>query len=111
MRDETQIERAIARAFRPQRRLSRRMFLRQTGRGAVIAGSALSLPAILAACGIGPGASTAPSAGSQAALLCATDESQVVWTPWAPGWETRCWARVADGAKRRRPGLWSATRL
>ena len=31
MRDETQIERAIARAFRPQRRLSRRMFLRQTG--------------------------------------------------------------------------------
>ncbi|HET6649494.1 MAG TPA: spermidine/putrescine ABC transporter substrate-binding protein [Candidatus Limnocylindria bacterium] len=68
MRDETQIERAIARAFRPQRRLSRRMFLRQTGRGAVIAGSALSLPAILAACGIGPGASTAPSAGSQAAL-------------------------------------------
>ena len=68
MRDETQIERAIARAFRPQRRLSRRMFLRQTGRGAVIAGSALSLPVILAACGIGPGASTAPSAGSQAAL-------------------------------------------
>jgi spermidine/putrescine transport system substrate-binding protein len=68
MRDETQIERAIARAFRPQRRLSRRMFLRQTGRGAVIAGSALSLPAILAACGIGPGGSTAPSAGSQAAL-------------------------------------------
>ena len=68
MRDETQIERAIARAIRPQRRLSRRMFLRQTGRGAVIAGSALSLPAILAACGIGPGASTAPSAGSQAAL-------------------------------------------
>ncbi|HET8777250.1 MAG TPA: spermidine/putrescine ABC transporter substrate-binding protein [Candidatus Limnocylindria bacterium] len=68
MRDETQIERAIARAFRPQRRLSRRMFLRQTGRGAVIAGSALSLPAILAACGIGPGGSAAPSAGSQAAL-------------------------------------------
>lgn len=68
MRDDTQIERAIARAFRPQRRLSRRMFLRQTGRGAVIAGSALSLPAILAACGIGPGGSSGPSAGSQAPL-------------------------------------------
>ena len=68
MRDETQIERAIARAFRPQRRLSRRMFLRQTGRGAVIAGSALSLPPIHAACGIGPGGSTAPTAGRQAAL-------------------------------------------
>jgi spermidine/putrescine transport system substrate-binding protein len=68
MRDETQIERAIARAFRPQRRLSRRMFLRQTGRGAVIAGSALSLPAILAACGIGPGNSAGSSAASQAPL-------------------------------------------
>ena len=68
MRDETRIERAIARAFRPQRRLSRRMFLRQTGRGAVIAGSALSLPAILAACGIGPGGSAGSSAASQAAL-------------------------------------------
>jgi spermidine/putrescine transport system substrate-binding protein len=68
MRDDTQIERAIARAFRPQRRLSRRMFLRQTGRGAVIAGSALSLPAILAACGIGPGNSAAPSGGSQVPL-------------------------------------------
>ena len=68
MRDETQIERAIARAFRPQRRLSRRMFLRQTGHGAVIAGSALSLPAILAACGIGPGASGGSQAASQAAL-------------------------------------------
>ena len=68
MRDETQIERAIARAFRPQRRLSRRMFLRQTGRGAVIAGSALSLPAILAACGIGPGGSAGSSAASQAPL-------------------------------------------
>jgi spermidine/putrescine transport system substrate-binding protein len=61
MRDESQIERAIARAFEPRRRMSRRMFLRQTGRGAVIAGSALSLPAILAACGIGPGGGSAGS--------------------------------------------------
>lgn len=66
MSDETQIERAIARAFRPQRRMSRRLFLRQTGRGAVVAGSALTLPAILAACGIGPTGSQ--GAGSQAAL-------------------------------------------
>ncbi len=66
MRDETQIERAIARAFRPQRRMSRRMFLRQTGRGAVVAGSALTLPSILAACGIGPAGSA--GAGSQQPL-------------------------------------------
>lgn len=68
MRDDSQIERAIARAFRPQRRLSRRMFLRQTGRGVVVAGSALTIPSILAACGIAPGGSAAPSGGSGAAL-------------------------------------------
>lgn len=68
MPDHTPIERAISRAFR-RRQLSRRAFLRQTGRGAVAAGAALSLPAILAACGIGPagsqggGSSAAPSAG------------------------------------------------
>lgn len=68
MREDTPIERAIARAFRRQR-ISRRSFLRQTGRGAVAAGAALSLPAILAACGIGPagsqgsGTSAAPSSG------------------------------------------------
>ena len=59
MRDESSIERAIARAFRPDARMSRRSFLRGTGRGAVIAGSALTLPSILAACGINP-ASRAP---------------------------------------------------
>jgi len=68
MRDDSQLERAIARAFAPRRRMSRRMFLRQTGRGAVIAGSALSLPAILAACGIGPGGSAGSSVASQAPL-------------------------------------------
>jgi spermidine/putrescine transport system substrate-binding protein len=66
MRDETRIERAINSAFRPRRRMSRRTFLRNTGRGAVVAGSALTLSQILAACGIGPGAS--PSAASQAPL-------------------------------------------
>ncbi|HEU5325244.1 MAG TPA: spermidine/putrescine ABC transporter substrate-binding protein [Candidatus Limnocylindria bacterium] len=68
MSDQTQIERAIARAFEPRRRLSRRSFLRQGGRGVVIAGSALTIPSILAACGIGPGASPSAGAGSQGAL-------------------------------------------
>jgi spermidine/putrescine transport system substrate-binding protein len=65
MRDETRIERAIAAAFRPRRRLSRRSFLRQSGRGVVIAGSTLSVASILAACGIRPEG----SAGSSAATL------------------------------------------
>ena len=68
MADRTDLERAIERAFRPRRRLSRRMFLRQSGRGIVIAGSALSLPAILAACGIDPGSSPSAGGASQAAL-------------------------------------------
>lgn len=68
MSDQTQIERAIARAFEPRRRLSRRSFLRQGGRGVVIAGSALTIPSILAACGIGPGASPSARSGSQGAL-------------------------------------------
>ncbi|HEX2142329.1 MAG TPA: spermidine/putrescine ABC transporter substrate-binding protein [Candidatus Limnocylindria bacterium] len=66
----TQLERAIARAFLPQRRLSRRVFLRQAGRGGVAAGAALSLPALLAACGIGAQSqapSAAPSIGSEPA--------------------------------------------
>lgn len=66
MHDESSIERAIARALRPGRRLSRRRFLRDSGRGAIVAGSALSLPAILAACGIGPAGSTAGSAAPSA---------------------------------------------
>ena len=66
MRDESRIERAIARAFHPRRRLSRRGFLRESGRGALIAGSALSLPSILAACGISPSSSATPSAAPTA---------------------------------------------
>jgi len=70
--ERDRLERAIARAFRPQRRLSRRNFLRQAGKGGAYAAGALSLPAILAACGIGPAttspaASTAASAGQSAA--------------------------------------------
>ncbi len=61
MPDDSKIERAIASAFNGGR-YSRRIFLRRAGKGVVVAGSALSIPAILAACGIGPGAS--PSASS-----------------------------------------------
>ncbi len=63
MHDDSAIERAIQRAFQGGR-YSRRMFLRRTGKGIVVAGSVLSLPAILAACGIGPGGSS--SGGSVA---------------------------------------------
>lgn len=63
MRDSRDIDRAIARVFSGGR-YSRRVFLRRAGKGIVVAGSALSLQSILAACGIGPGAGSAtPSAG------------------------------------------------
>ena len=61
---ESQIERAVARVFNRQRRLSRRAFLVGAGRGAVAGGAVLSLPAILAACGIGPGGSPGASGGA-----------------------------------------------
>jgi spermidine/putrescine transport system substrate-binding protein len=57
---QSQIERAIVRAFEPRRRMSRRGFFVKAGRGGVYAAGALSLPALLAACGIG-GQSGAPS--------------------------------------------------
>ena len=81
--ERDRLERAIARAFRPQRRLSRRNFLRQAGKGGAYAAGALSLPAILAACGIGPtttspAASTAASAGQSAAATpsCSTSTAR-----------------------------------
>ncbi|HEX9609470.1 MAG TPA: spermidine/putrescine ABC transporter substrate-binding protein [Candidatus Limnocylindria bacterium] len=61
---ESQIERAVARVFNRQRRLSRRAFLVGAGRGAVASGAVLSLPGILAACGIGPGGSPGASGGA-----------------------------------------------
>ena len=63
--DRTQIERAIARAL-AQGRISRRRFLRQAGKGGLITASALSLPAILAACGISPSSAGTGSAVSSA---------------------------------------------
>jgi spermidine/putrescine transport system substrate-binding protein len=63
--ERTRLERAISRALQ-QDRYSRRSFLRRAGRGGMYAGAALSLPAILAACGIAPSASPSSSgAGSQ----------------------------------------------
>ncbi|MGH2429653.1 MAG: polyamine ABC transporter substrate-binding protein [Candidatus Limnocylindria bacterium] len=64
MPDQSQIERAIGRAFRGGR-YSRRVFLRRAGKGVIVAGSALSLPSILAACGIGP--TSSPGAAPTAA--------------------------------------------
>jgi spermidine/putrescine transport system substrate-binding protein len=60
MPDNRDIERSIARVFNGGR-YSRRVFLRRAGKGIVVAGSALSLQSILAACGIGPGATGAAS--------------------------------------------------
>ncbi|HET6380956.1 MAG TPA: spermidine/putrescine ABC transporter substrate-binding protein [candidate division Zixibacteria bacterium] len=70
MSDEgrTRLELAIQRAFRPQRRLSRRAFLRRAGQGGVAAGAMLSLPSILAACGIGPAGSGSAAPGSAVPL-------------------------------------------
>jgi spermidine/putrescine transport system substrate-binding protein len=53
--EQTRIERAIARALKEQP-ISRRLFLRRTG---LVTASALSLPAILAACQAAPAASGA----------------------------------------------------
>lgn len=64
-RIEAAIERAVA-----NDRLSRRAFMRRAGHGGLMAASVLSLPAILAACGIGPAAS--PKASSAAPSLPAS---------------------------------------
>ena len=76
MSERTDLERAIARAFRPDKRLSRRSFLRQTSRGALVAGSALSITSILAACGIRPGSSAASSAAASDAT------GALEWANW-----------------------------
>jgi spermidine/putrescine transport system substrate-binding protein len=77
--DQSRIERAIERAFN-QGRYSRRGFLRNAGRGALIAGSALSLPAILAACGIKPGASS--GASTTPVPLPSAQAGKVIWANW-----------------------------
>ena len=79
--DQTQVERAIARAL-AQGRISRRRFLRQAGKGGLITASALSLPAILAACGITPGGSGSLRASAQPASLPAEPAGTLVWANW-----------------------------
>src|SRR5262245_5674447 len=71
MSEQSDLERAIARAFQRDKRITRRSFLRQSGRGAIVAGSALTLPSILAACGIGPtgSASSGPRASDASGAL------------------------------------------
>jgi spermidine/putrescine transport system substrate-binding protein len=78
----TRIERAIERAVANDR-LSRRSFLRRAGRGGLIAGSALSLPAILAACGIGP--ATTPKATSAAPSVAGSASVAPTPQPTAAG--------------------------
>ena len=80
-RRDTQIERAIARAFHGGR-YSRRVFLRRAGRGVVVAGSALTLPSILAACGIGPGASGSPVASGEALVGGGDPAGTLVFANW-----------------------------
>jgi spermidine/putrescine transport system substrate-binding protein len=79
--DQSRIERAIESAF-SQGRYSRRGFLRRAGRGALIAGSALSLPAILAACGIKPGGAASTGASSTPVPLPSSQAGKVIWANW-----------------------------
>jgi spermidine/putrescine transport system substrate-binding protein len=78
MPDNRDIERAIARAFNGGR-YSRRTFLRRTGKGVIVAGSALSLQSILAACGINP---SGGSASSAQASLPSEPAGVLNWANW-----------------------------
>ncbi len=69
----TPLERAMSRAL-AGRRLSRRAFLR----GGLYAGAALSVPGLLAACGIGPGASP----GASRLALPSAPAGALVWANW-----------------------------
>ena len=79
MRENRDLERAIARAFNGGR-YSRRTFLRRTGKGIIVAGSAISLTSILAACGIRPGASGSASAAP--ASLPSEPAGVLNWANW-----------------------------
>jgi spermidine/putrescine transport system substrate-binding protein len=82
--DQTRIELAIARAL-AQGRISRRRFLRQAGKGGLITASALSLPAILAACGISPsspGGAGSASTGASATPVGGELSGQLVFANW-----------------------------
>jgi spermidine/putrescine transport system substrate-binding protein len=78
---DSQIERAIARAFNGARH-SRRVFLRRAGKGVVVAGSALTLQSILAACGIGPGASGSASPSGAALVGGGEPAGTLIFANW-----------------------------
>src|SRR5438105_662778 len=80
-REETQIEQAIARLV-SEGRISRRSFLRRASRGGLVLGSALSLPAILAACGIKPQTSTTPVPGSGSLAPVGKPAGQLDFANW-----------------------------
>jgi spermidine/putrescine transport system substrate-binding protein len=85
-RDETLIEQTIARLV-ADGRISRRSFLRRASRGGLVLGSALSLPAILAACGIKPAASNTPLPTGTPVLVGTptpqpTPSGQLNWANW-----------------------------
>ena len=79
--EQSSIERAIERAL-AQGRYSRRGFLRRAGQGALFAGSALSLPAILAACGIKPGTGSSAGPSNTIVPLPSSPAGQVDWANW-----------------------------
>jgi len=85
-RDETLIEQTITRLV-AEGRISRRSFLRRASRGGLVLGSALSLPAILAACGIKPLTSSTPVAtpsgsGSVGPTPIPKPVGQLDWANW-----------------------------
>jgi len=85
MRDDqsgdTRTERAISRAFNG-RRYSRRVFLRRAGKGAVVAGSALTLQSILVACGIRPGGSGSPGVSASSAPVGGEPAGELIFANW-----------------------------
>ncbi|MDP9271654.1 MAG: spermidine/putrescine ABC transporter substrate-binding protein [Chloroflexota bacterium] len=80
-RELTQIEQAIERAI-AEGRISRRSFLRRAGRGGLWAGGALSLGAILAACGIKPAGSQTAASASVAPTPIPTQAGIANWANW-----------------------------
>lgn len=75
------IERAVRRSLDPRRRMSRRIFLRDAGRGALATGAVLSLPSILAACGIGP-ANGSPGAAASGSPVGGEPAGELIFANW-----------------------------
>ena len=78
---QTRIERAIRKAL-IQRPISRRAFLRRTGRGGLYLGAALSVPSLLAACGIAPGGRSTQSVVATRSPLPSEPAGTLIWANW-----------------------------